>query len=264
MTERRGRAGTPAARPTGSSGGRHVLAVLGGVLALAIGIAGCSSPGGDAPWVQADASPSEPTEAAAGSAETVPPGADATPAGESATTVAVSSLDADEAEGLLWMREEEKLARDVYLALDELWNLRVFSNIARSEQTHMDALETLLDRYGLEDPAAGNPAGVFTDPAIQGLYDELVARGRTSPVEALMVGATIEDLDIVDLRERATDVPDIAAVYANLEQGSGNHLRAFVTNLERRGATYEPAYLTQDDFDAIVSAPRTRGQGLGQ
>ena len=120
----------------------------------------------------------------------------------------------------------------------------------------------LLARAGLApepDPVAHDPFGVFADPAIQALYDELLARGSVSLVDALMVGATIEDLDIVDLRERATDTPDIARVYANLEQGSRNHLRAFVTNLTRRGATYTPTDLTLDEFDAIVSSSQERG-----
>jgi hypothetical protein len=221
-------------------GGPRSLAGLGGTLVLAVAIAGCAAPGtADGEWQSGGGSPSAPVEQVA--------------------TITTATVGAEEAKGLLWMREEEKLARDVYLALDDLWNVRVFSNIARAEQAHMDALETLLDQYGLQDPTAGNPEGVFTDPAIQALYDELLARGRTSLVEALKVGATIEDLDIVDLRERATDTPDIARVYANLEQGSENHLRAFVTNLERRGATYTPAYLALADFDRIISTPRTRG-----
>jgi hypothetical protein len=264
MTKRHGRAGASAARSSGSNGGRRALAVLGGMLVLALGIAGCSSTGDEGAWVRTEASPAAPVAAQPGTPAPAEPGADATPAVAPLEVAATGSLDAAEAAGLRWMREEEKLARDVYLALADLWDVRVFANIARSEQSHMDAVETLLDRYGLEDPVGANPAGVFSDPEIQGLYDALLARGRTSLVEALAVGATIEDLDIVDLRERATDVPDIARVYANLEMGSANHLRAFVTNLERRGASYAPAYLSQADFDAIVSSPRTRGQGEGQ
>ncbi len=244
--------------------GRHALAALGGMFVLALGIAGCSPSSEGGAWVRADASPAAPVEAQPGVSAPAEPGAAVTPASEPVAIAAAGSLDADDAAGLLWMREEEKLARDVYLALADLWDVRVFANIARSEQSHMDALETLLDRYGLEDPVGANTAGVFSDPQVQALYDDLVARGRASLVEALAVGATIEDLDIVDLRERATDVPDIARVYANLEAGSGNHLRAFVANLERRGASYTPANLSQADFDAIISSPRARGQGVGQ
>lgn len=244
--------------------GRRALPALGGVLVLALGIAGCGSSSDGGAWVRVDAAPATPVEARPRAAAPAEPGAATTPADEPSAIAAVGSLDADTAAGLLWMREEEKLARDVYLALADLWDVRVFANIARSEQSHMDALATLLDRYGLEDPVGGNPAGVFSDPQIQALYDDLLARGRTSLVEALAVGATIEDLDIVDLRERASDVADIARVYENLEMGSANHLRAFVTNLGRRGASYTPAYLSQADFVAIISSPRGRGQGIGQ
>lgn len=264
MTDRRGQPGARAARPTRSPGRRHALAALGGALVLALGIAGCSSSGDGDAWVRADASPAAPAEVQPGTAATAEPGAAATPVDEPVAMAAAGSLDAADAAGLLWIREEEKLARDVYLALADLWDVRVFANIARSEQSHMDAVATLLDRYGLEDPVGANPAGVFSDPQLQALYDDLLARGRTSLVEALAVGATIEDLDIVDLRERATDVSDIARVYENLEMGSGNHLRAFVANLERRGTSYTPAYLSQADFDAIISSPRARGQGVGQ
>jgi hypothetical protein len=260
---------TTRARPHG----HHRSSVgLGGVLVLALGIVGCSAPGAaDDAWRLAGEPPTAPLRDssartarvranAAGNAAVPGPALTTVPDDQVATT-AIGALGADEVSGLLWMREEEKLARDVYLALADLWSVQVFSTIARSEQAHMDALKTLLDRYGLEDPAAGNPVGVFSDPAIQALYEELLARGRTSLVEALKAGATIEDLDIVDLRERASDAPDVARVYASLEKGSGNHLRAFVTNLGRRGATYTPAYLAQEDFDEILSSPRARGAG---
>lgn len=262
MTERHGEASVRAASRSRRPGWR-ALPALGGVLVLALGITGCGSPTDGGAWVRVDATPA-PVDAQPGAAAPAEPGAATTPADEPLAIAATGSLDADTAAGLLWMREEEKLARDVYLALADLWDVRVFSNIARSEQSHMDALATLLDRYGLEDPVGGNPAGVFSDPQIQALHDDLLARGRTSLVEALAVGATIEDLDIVDLRERASDIADIARVYDNLEMGSANHLRAFVTNLERRGASYTPAYLSQAEFDAIISSPRGRGQGVGQ
>ncbi len=264
MTERHDETNVRAAPHPRSRGRRHALAALGGVLVLALGIAGCSSSSDGGAWVRVDASPAAPVEAQPGASAPAEPGAVAAPADEPVAIAAAGSLDVADAAGLLWMREEEKLARDVYLALADLWDVRVFANIARSEQSHMDALETLLDRYDLEDPVGANPVGVFSDPQIQALYDDLLARGRASLVEALAVGATIEDLDIVDLRERASDVADIARVYENLEMGSANHLRAFVMNLERRGASYTPAYLSQADFDAIISSPRGRGQGMGQ
>lgn len=174
-------------------------------------------------------------------------------------TIPPATLTPDEVDGLLWMREEEKLARDVYLALYDLWQLPVFSNIARAELTHTDAVKTVLDRYGLDDPAVDNPAGVFTNPDIQVLYDDLVDRGSESLIEALKVGALIEDLDIFDLRSLQTDVPDVALLYANLEKGSRNHMRAFISNLDQRSETYTPEYLTQEAFEEIISTPTERG-----
>jgi len=163
-----------------------------------------------------------------------------------------AALTADERAGLVRMREEEKLAHDVYVALDATWNVQVFDNIAAAEQTHSDAVQLLLDRYGIADPAAGEAAGTFTDPELQTLYTSLVQQGNTSLVSALTVGATVEDLDLADLQARSTSTPDIALVYANLERGSRNHMRAFTMQLGRNGATYTPAHITQAAYDAIV------------
>jgi hypothetical protein len=154
----------------------------------------------------------------------------------------VGELTPDEIAGLTYMREEEKLARDVYTTLYEAWGQRIFSNIARSEQKHMDAVAILLDRYGIADPAAGNDVGQFTDPDLQALYDELVDLGSRSLADALKVGITIEQVDIDDLQQELATVEhqDIQRVYERLEQGSQNHLRAFVSTLQRlTGITYE-------------------------
>jgi len=99
------------------------------------------------------------------------------------------------------------------------------------------------------------------NPDLQLLYDDLIAQGNQSLEAALTVGATIEDLDIADLQQRATDTPDIALVYANLEKGSRNHMRAFVRNLDQRGVAYSPVYISQADFDAIVSSSMQQGAG---
>jgi hypothetical protein len=170
-----------------------------------------------------------------------------------------ATLTAEEQAGLIWMREEEKLALDVYAALYAKWNTPVFTNIAGAEQTHTDAVKALLDRYAIADPSAGTAAGTFTNPDVQALYKTLVAQGSTSLVAALTVGATIEDLDIADLQARATTTPDIALVYGNLEKGSRNHLRAFVKQLTANGASYTPTHITQAAYEAIVSGGIERG-----
>ncbi len=139
-----------------------------------------------------------------------------------------------ETAGLLAMREEEKLARDVYLTLGEKWNQLIFDNIAASEQRHMDAVKNLLDKYGLADPAAGNGIGEFTDPVFTELFDQLVAQGNQSVEEAYKVGVAIEELDIDDLKIliAETTKSDIKRVYTNLLNGSYNHLAAFSSMLD--------------------------------
>jgi hypothetical protein len=174
-------------------------------------------------------------------------------------------LDETEAEALRYMREEEKLAHDIYQALYQQWGVPTFSNISRSEQTHTDAILGLLVRYSLSDPASGE-AGVFTNPELQALYNDLLAQGSQSLAEALKVGATIEEKDILDLQARPaqTDNADIQQVFTNLLGGSENHLRAFVTALERQtGETYQPLYLSAEAYQTILNASTGRGGSLG-
>lgn len=220
----------------------HTL--LAGAFTLGLGVASIAS------TIPASAAPLDRGGPVRNQALTVP----ATPTGD---------LTADEIDGLTFMREEEKAARDVYLTLGDLWGVQVFSTIARSEQTHMDAIGTLLDRYDIADPAAGNAIGEFTNPDLQALYDDLVALGSQSLTDALTVGAVIEETDIADLIDElsAVEHADIQRVYENLENGSTNHLRAYVSNLQRQtGETYQPQVLDQETCDAIITAA-TGGAG---
>ncbi|WP_457750504.1 DUF2202 domain-containing protein, partial [Thermococcus sp.] len=140
-----------------------------------------------------------------------------------------ANLSQDEIDGLLWMVEEEKLARDVYLTLYQEWGIQVFSNIANSEQMHMDSVLGLIEKYNLTAPETLDQVGVFTNPELQALYDQLIDMGSRSEEDALKVGALIEETDIKDLEKwiNETDNEDIKAVYSNLMAGSDNHLRAF-------------------------------------
>ncbi|HML82921.1 MAG TPA: DUF2202 domain-containing protein, partial [Thiomonas arsenitoxydans] len=148
-----------------------------------------------------------------------------------------------------------------YQLLYTQWGQKVFSNIAASEQQHMDAVALLLTRYNLPDPAAATATGVFQDPHVQELFNALMAQGQTSLIAALTVGATIEDLDIQDLQTRiaATDNADIALVFNELMKGSRNHMRAFISQLTKQGVTYTPQYITQAEFDAIINSPTETG-----
>ncbi len=136
-----------------------------------------------------------------------------------------------EIHNLMHMREEEKVARDVYLAFYDMYKIQIFSNIAKSEQRHMDAVLGLIEGYGLTDPAAGKDAGEFT-PDFQSLYDALIAEG-TSLIKALEVGVKIEEMDIADLTKciSETETANIIQVYNNLLAASQNHLNAFKSKL---------------------------------
>ncbi len=179
------------------------------------------------------------------------------------TALPVESLSTAERESLVFMREEEKLARDVYDTLYEKWGLNIFSNIAQSEQTHTEAVRDLLVKYNIADPVTDDTVGVFTNTDLQALYDTLVAQGFESELEALKVGALIEDMDIYDLQKSQSEIDnaDIALVYGNLERGSRNHLRAFMSQIESRGGTYEAQYITQEQFDEIKNSETERGGG---
>lgn len=173
------------------------------------------------------------------------------------------SLSQAEVDGLLYMREEEKLARDVYIVLYQSWGQRVFNNISRSEQMHTDAIKTLIYKYSLTDPVNNDSLGIFKNETLQSLFNSLTAQGKTSLVEALKAGALIEEIDILDLQrelDENVDNEDISFVYENLLRGSRNHLRAFVRNLQRQGVTYEPLKLSPDVYQAIIDSDMERGR----
>lgn len=177
------------------------------------------------------------------------------------STYPPSALSTAEAESLAFMREEEQLAHDVYAVSATLWSAPVFGNIAASETTHSAAVKALLDRYQLADPLAGLVNGTFKTPALQSLYDDLVAASRVSLVEGLKVGARIEELDMRDITAQKADIDnaDILMVYDNLLRGSRNHLRAFMKVLTQQGGIYVPQYISQAEFDAIVNSPMETG-----
>jgi len=166
-----------------------------------------------------------------------------------------ATLDSAEIEDLLFIREEEKLARDVYIVLSGLYDMPIFANIAASEQRHMDAIKGLLDFYGIPDPVTDDKVGAFTDPDIESLFGILTGPGAMSEIDALLVGGFIEEYDISDIwnAKDATDEARIQRVYQNLCEGSYNHLNAFVYNYEwLKGEYYEPLYLTPDDYAEVM------------
>ncbi len=173
------------------------------------------------------------------------------------------TLTASEKQGLIKMREEEKLAHDVYATLYKKWHNPVLGNIMKSEQTHTTAVKQLLEKYHIPDPVVNNATGVFNSSEMRALYVKLVSMGNKSELDALKVGAMVEDLDIKDLDEliNQTNNTDIKNVYSNLVRGSRNHLRSFVKAIRAMGGDYEPHYISKQQFDSILNSTMERGNG---
>ncbi|HEX2933868.1 MAG TPA: DUF2202 domain-containing protein [Bacteroidales bacterium] len=178
-----------------------------------------------------------------------------------AAFVETATLTYSELEQLLQMKEEEKLARDVYSALNQQWGSMVFSRISAAENNHLTAIINLLKFYNEADTMVSE-AGVFTNGNTQLLYTDLLAKGSVSVNDAYKTGALIEEMDINDLKEgiAATTNANILMVYENLERGSRNHLRAFNKQLGMLGGTYTPAYLTQDEYNQILTSGMEKGK----
>lgn len=188
---------------------------------------------------------------------------------EARAITASNTTTTEDPEHLKFMLEEEKLARDVYNSLGESWEHRTFVNIPRSEQRHMDAVARLMEQRGLKTDVANLPPGEFEDAALQSLHDELLARGRSSKLEAFKVGALIEETDIKDLDEGLANNPpeDVRELYTNLRRASYNHLDAFVSAIEASGEEYEARVLTPDRFAkarAVGAAHHAKHRGGGE
>ena len=163
------------------------------------------------------------------------------------------------------MREEEKLAHDVYVTLAQSSGLQIFNNIANAESQHMRAVEQLASRYS-SVVAANLPVGSFSDPQFQALYNSLVAAGSKSPIAAATVGAKIEEMDIKDLQTLLSQNPpqDVSKVLEHLQRASGQHLRAFTMELKRLGGTNMPEFLSPEEYNSILISDNERGQGMGR
>lgn len=150
-------------------------------------------------------------------------------------TESSDSLSDNEISSLMFMVEEEKLARDVYFKMLDLYGLKIFDNISQSEVKHMNAVSLLIDKYGLVNPTTDNPPGVFVNEELQLFYNDLIEMGSISKKEAINVGVIIEEKDIVDIQEYLDFViisTDIEQVYNNLLSGSVKHLAAFSKRIE--------------------------------
>jgi len=171
------------------------------------------------------------------------------------------SLSAEELNSLAFLREEEKLAMDVYISLYNKWGVKIFDNISKSENSHMSMVLSLLNKYDLPDPVGTNNVGVFNNNNLQTLYNQLVFEGNKSILNAYIVGATIEDLDLYDIKVAMLNIDnqDIRYVFDILAKGSRNHMRSFYKNIISAGGTYSPQYITKDEFKLIIESEMETG-----
>ena len=169
---------------------------------------------------------------------------------------AETTLTQDEKNDLSFLREEEKLARDVYLYSYEKYQIEIFKSISNSEQTHMNSVLSLMTKYGIPD-SASKEIGVFNNNNLQELYTVLIDKSKISLINALTVGAIIEDLDIDDIDHfiANSSKEDILSMYDNLTCGSKNHIRAYTKQLNNNNITYIPDYISQVYYDRILSEP---------
>jgi len=172
----------------------------------------------------------------------------------SAAAPVAGTLSLREKEGLIFIWEEEKAARDIYSSLHKKNNLTIFLDLTRSEESHMAQARTVIDKYSLALPA--DVPGVFENQTLQEIHDRLIATGLQSDEEALKVAAEFEEISIMDLEAElaVSENEDIRTVYQGLLAGSRKHLRSYVADLKEKGIDYQPLHLEQSKFEETVKA----------
>jgi hypothetical protein len=164
----------------------------------------------------------------------------------------IEALGPREVQGMRFIWEEEKTARDLYVSFYRETNQSIFANLIWSEQNHMDQVKSIMDRYGVSTPVPDQ--GALENQTLIQIYTDLLSRGNRSDQEALMAAATFEEISITDLQKEiaATDNQEVIAVYQGLLAGSRKHLRSYVNDLKEQGIAYTPQYLSKAEFDDVM------------
>jgi hypothetical protein len=176
----------------------------------------------------------------------------------------VAALSDAQKESLLFMYNEEKMARDLYVSLNALNPIKTLENIAlRAEQTHMEMVYELITKYDLDTQNLTELApNEFSNAAVQNLYDALYERGAPSLQASLEVGCMVEVTDINDLNVHLAEVQgieDLEAVFENLRAGSYTHYWAFDTALKNMGVSEGCCSLGDDFCKTSQEYPQTSG-----
>jgi len=202
------------------------------------------------------------------------------PASAAAGDAGGEVLDFNEQTHLVFTCEEEKLARDVYRVLNRRFpELGVFTDMEANKEHTRCALLDLMRKYRVSVPRVNDNVGVFS----WGIYGRyfmekylvLTNQGSSSPLNALYVGAFMEELNILDINEcpkvivdinnginevtacgrNYTRNPDVLRIYDSLLDESRKHLRLLVQEIERQIGTgkYQAQVLPQAEVDAILA-----------
>lgn len=177
-----------------------------------------------------------------------------------------SQINQSDRDALIYTMQEEKVANNFYTAMQSLYGMNVFENISKAETMHMKHVKTLLDDFGIDNPVSGKyeAAGSFMDAGLEKMYNDMISVGNISVTDALKESAKFEEMDIRDLKAfvESTQNTSIKSTLNMLINASGNHLRAFVKNLRTRGIEYTPQYLSQEEFNGMISSSgKSRGNG---
>ena len=173
----------------------------------------------------------------------------------------ISQVNEDEKQNLIFTYQEEKVAYDFYTAMFAKWNEKVFENISSAEKTHMEHVQSLMTELGISNDGISGSAGEFSNKDLQSEYDLLMKTGGYSFTDALIAAARYEEQDISDLKKfiSASANEKVQTLFGCLGKASENHVRAFVKNLKREGINFKPTILSQDEFNAILSAKNEPG-----
>lgn len=164
------------------------------------------------------------------------------------------------------MYEEEKMSYDLYTEFFNRWGLNVFDQVRESEAIHMLRIEELMETKDMPQGTgiSGGDKGFYENKDVQALYDEYTVLGNISDITALETAALMEENDIANLRAHIKMQTDDRAlkVFAQMERASRNHLRAFVKSLKISGIEYQPAVLSQSEYDNIINNVKERGTAV--
>jgi hypothetical protein len=206
------------------------------------------------------------------------------------TKASKDNLTKEQKYSLAFMWNEEKLARDLYLEVENKQTNRQMYNIGtKSETKHVSMVEDLVEKYNInilnlkdysikytESELRALPAGKFGVDKIQTLYDALYAKGIKSKRDALEMACMVEVTDVNDLLEYIKIADDgkhkdLVDTFAMLRDGSYNHYWAFDSGLKQLGV--EKGCCTLGVIDGVdycqndypkKDVNNEKGQGRGQ